>query len=64
MGTSSKRRGTRVSQVLEQYVTREGEKIRVLPYNFPRFSGKRSGGDKEFLRGNDGKLSKLQHKIV
>ena len=60
MEAKSKQRNLRVSPNDEQYVTRDGEKIRVLPYNFPRFSGKRTGNDRNYLKSNGTKLARLQ----
>ena len=64
MEAKSHKRNVRVPRVPDQYVTEEGEKIRVLPYNFPRITGKRTHRDADFLKSNDGKLSILQHKIA
>lgn len=66
MGTKSKQRNLRVSKGAKRYTMMDGKRLRVplLMGNTPRISGTRTGKDKEFLRGNDGKLSKLQHIIA
>jgi len=66
MATKGNKRGLRVSKSSERYVMQDGTRLKVpsLTGNVPRLSGVRTGNDKEFLRGNDGKLSKLQHNIA
>ena len=66
MATKSKQRGPRLSKSSERYVMEDGTRLKVpsLMGNVPRLSGVRTGNDKEFLKGNDGKLSKLQHNIA
>lgn len=63
MATKSNTRGLRLSASSERYVTQDGIRLKIpsLMGNTPRVSGVRTGNDKEFLKGNDGKLSKLQH---
>lgn len=62
MATKSNQRGIQVPPGHEQYVTRNGERMKFLTYtgNVPRISGARTGKDAAFLSSNDGKLSKLQ----
>ena len=60
MGTKNNKGDVRLPKLPEQYITKDGDKIKVLPYNFPRVSGVRTGGDKEFLKSNNGKLQILQ----
>lgn len=66
MGTKSKQRNLRVSKSTERYMMMDGTRLKIpsLMGNTPRVSGIRTGRDKEFLKGNDGKLSKLQHIIA
>lgn len=62
MATKGKQGSSRLSKSSERYVMQDGTRLKVpsLMGNTPRVSGVRTGNDKEFLKGNDGKLSKLQ----
>jgi len=66
MATKGNKGNLRVSPSSQQYVTEDGETLKYLTLtgNTPRLSGVRTGRDKEFLKSNDGKLSKLQHNIA
>lgn len=59
MDAKSNDRYLRVSKNVVKYVTRGGERLRfpVLMYNTPRVSGRRTGGDRAFLKDNN--LSKV-----
>jgi len=63
MAAKSNQRNLRIPESHITYVTQDGERMKYpsLMGNVPRVSGIRTGGDKEFLASNNGKLSKLQH---
>lgn len=66
MEAKSNTRGIRIPPTHGQYVTENGEKLKFPVYmtNTPRISGKRTGGDAEFLESNKGKLLKLQQNFA
>lgn len=66
MATKSKPGTVRLPSGYFGYVTTEGKLLDglVLPDNMPKLSGTRTGNDRNFLKSNDGKLSKLQQIIA